>query len=66
VAFLGVGAYRKAFCQPQAKLGLQKEKLAGAACWLLPNPSGLNANYQLPQLTRMFRELKSLARKMTH
>jgi len=25
---------------------------------VLPNPSGLNANYQAPDLARLFRELK--------
>jgi len=29
--------------------------------WLLPNPSGLNANHQLGDLTRMFRALRSAA-----
>jgi TDG/mug DNA glycosylase family protein len=26
--------------------------------WLLPNPSGLNASYQQPDLTRLFAELR--------
>ena len=63
VAFLGVAAYRQAFGRPRAQPGLQKESLAGAAIWLLPNPSGLNAYYQLPQLVRMFLALKSMAKK---
>lgn len=58
VAFLGVGAYRHAFERPRATLGLQAERLADARVWLLPNPSGLNANYQLPALVRLFRSLK--------
>jgi TDG/mug DNA glycosylase family protein len=64
VAFLGVAAYRKAFGRPHAKLGRQQESLGNAVIWLLPNPSGLNANYQLVQLTRLFRELKNAARKL--
>jgi TDG/mug DNA glycosylase family protein len=58
VAFLGVGAYCHAFGVRRAALGPQPEPLAGARVWLLPNPSGLNANYQLPELVRLFRSLK--------
>jgi TDG/mug DNA glycosylase family protein len=29
----------------------------GATLWVLPNPSGLNAHHQLPDLTRRFRQL---------
>lgn len=58
VAILGVGAYRTAFAHPKAVIGEQDETLAGARVWVLPNPSGLNANYQLPELVRLFRELR--------
>jgi double-stranded uracil-DNA glycosylase len=58
VAVLGVGAYRTAFARPQATLGRQPEELAGALVWVLPNPSGLNANHQLPDLVRLFRVLR--------
>jgi double-stranded uracil-DNA glycosylase len=57
LAVLGVGAYRAAFDRPRAALGLQPERIGGIATWLLPNPSGLNANYQLPELVRLFRQL---------
>ena len=57
VAFVGMGAYRAAFGRPTATLGLQPERLEGARVWVLPSPSGLNANYQLPALIKMFREL---------
>ena len=57
VAFLGVGAYCHAFSCKQAKAGPQAETFEGAEVWLLPNPSGLNANYQLPQLVQLFRRL---------
>jgi TDG/mug DNA glycosylase family protein len=59
VAVLGVGAYRVAFAQPKATIGAQKERIADARVWVLPNPSGLNANYQLPDLIRLFRELRA-------
>jgi TDG/mug DNA glycosylase family protein len=57
LAVLGVGAYRAGFDRPTATLGLQPERIADTELWLLPNPSGLNANYQLDDLTRLFREL---------
>ena len=58
VAVLGVGAYRAAFAQPKAVIGEQDEMIAGARVWVLPNPSGLNANYQLKDLARLFRALR--------
>lgn len=61
VAFLGVGAYCHAFGLRKAPLGPQPERFADARVWLLPNPSGLNANYQLPALVRLFRSLKEAA-----
>ena len=58
LAVLGVGAYRTAFEQPRATLGRQPDDLAGAMLWVLPNPSGLNANHQLPDFVRVFRLLR--------
>src|SRR5262245_62048144 len=58
VAFLGVGAYCHAFALKNAAIGLQSEKFEGAEVWVLPNPSGLNANYQLPDLAKLFRQLR--------
>jgi double-stranded uracil-DNA glycosylase len=58
VAFVGLGAYRTAFGRPKATLGLQPEPLEGAEVWLLPSPSGLNANHQLPDLVKLFRALR--------
>lgn len=57
LAVLGMGAYRKAFDRPKAEIGLQPETIGAARIWVLPNPSGLNANYQIADLTRLFREL---------
>jgi TDG/mug DNA glycosylase family protein len=61
VAVLGVGAYRVAFGRPLAAVGPQPETLAGARLWVLPNPSGLNAHYQLPDLVREFAGLYAAA-----
>jgi double-stranded uracil-DNA glycosylase len=58
IAFLGVTAYRVAFGRPKAKLGPQPERLAESAVWVLPNPSGLNAHYQLAELATLYRQLR--------
>ena len=58
VAILGVTAYRTAFARKTATLGRQSETLSTAALWVLPNPSGLNAHYQLAELARVFAELR--------
>ncbi len=52
-----------AFNQPKAKLGLQNEQIGGAKIWLLPNPSGLNAHYQLDDLAALFGELRQAVGK---
>lgn len=58
LAVLGVGAYRVAFDQPRATLGLQDETIGQTKIWVLPNPSGLNAHYQAARLAALFRELR--------
>ncbi len=58
VVFLGVGAYRHAFGRPKAAIGRQPQTFEGAEIWVLPNPSGLNANYQLAALVELFRALR--------
>jgi TDG/mug DNA glycosylase family protein len=61
VAFLGMGAYCHAFGLGRTALGPQAARFGGAQVWVLPSPSGLNANYQLPELVRLFRSLKEAA-----
>jgi double-stranded uracil-DNA glycosylase len=58
LAILGLGAYRKAFEQRHATLGQQAELIGKTLLWVLPNPSGLNAHYQPPELARQFRLLR--------
>jgi TDG/mug DNA glycosylase family protein len=58
VAFLGLDAYRCAFGSRQAHIGRRAEPLEGAVVWVLPNPSGLNASYQLPDFERLFGALR--------
>jgi double-stranded uracil-DNA glycosylase len=40
------------------EVGLQKEKIGETLLWVFPNPSGLNAHFQVPDYARMFRLLK--------
>jgi TDG/mug DNA glycosylase family protein len=58
LAILGISAYRTAFKQPKATLGHQPDQFHGASVWVLPNPSGLNAHYQLDDLARVYGELR--------
>lgn len=57
LAVLGISAYRTAFSRPKAVMGQQEESLHEAIIWVLPNPSGLNAHYQLEALKWVYREL---------
>lgn len=55
VVVFGVGAYRVAFGQPNARVGLQQLALAGARVWVLPSPSGANGSYPFIDLVRELR-----------
>ncbi|XVV06262.1 G/U mismatch-specific DNA glycosylase [Actinosynnema sp. CA-248983] len=59
VAVVGITAYRTAFGRPRAVVGPQPETIASSRLWVLPNPSGLNAHYQLDDLVEVFRRLRS-------
>ena len=61
LAVLGVGAYRTAFARPKAQVGAQENPLEGSTVWVLPNPSGLNANYQMDRLVEVFTNLRRAA-----
>jgi TDG/mug DNA glycosylase family protein len=60
VAMVGVTVYRAMF--PERKgpvtLGLQAERLGDAEVFVLPNPSGRNANYSYAEMLAAFRGLK--------
>ena len=64
VAIVGVTAYRTAFARPHARIGLQDETIAGRPVWVLPNPSGLNAHHQLPELARLFTQARAYAESL--
>ena len=65
VAILGIGAYRTAFGKKTAALGRQPETLLNTVVWVLPNPSGLNAHYQLADLAEHFRALRIAVEQTT-
>jgi TDG/mug DNA glycosylase family protein len=58
VAFVGLGAYRVAFDTRAATVGPQEPMLGGARVWVLPNTSGLNANYGPEDFASQFRALR--------
>jgi TDG/mug DNA glycosylase family protein len=60
LAILGLTAYRSAFSSVKAKIGLQEETIGKTFVWVLPNPSGINAHYQLKDLAKHFGELRSM------
>ena len=61
VAFIGVTLFRSVFGrragQPVA-LGLQAERLEGARVFVLPNPSGRNANFTYGEMLDAFVTLR--------
>jgi double-stranded uracil-DNA glycosylase len=61
LAVVGITAYRTAFAAPAAIVGPQETTLGDTRVWLLPNPSGLNAHYQLPDLAAAFAALREAA-----
>ena len=61
VAFLGLTSYRLATGERRAVVGPQERVVGGARTWLLPNPSGLNASWQLPRLGQAYGALREAA-----
>ncbi len=59
VAFVGVSLYRWVFDTKGAvRLGPQRETFEGAEVFVLPNPSGRNANFSYPEMLAAFRKLR--------
>ena len=58
LAVLGVGAFKAAFGHGGVSVGEQDERIGRTRVWVLPNPSGLNQNYDLKAMGRMFAELR--------
>jgi TDG/mug DNA glycosylase family protein len=61
LAVLGVTAYRTAFGRRTAAIGPQDETVGGVPVWVLPNPSGLNASWQIDRLAGEFARLRAAA-----
>jgi TDG/mug DNA glycosylase family protein len=61
VALVGVSLYRSLFdvrSGMRVSLGLQSETLEGARVFVLPNPSGRNANFSYAEMLKAFRALR--------
>jgi double-stranded uracil-DNA glycosylase len=68
VAFVGVTLYRAVFEKgtgvvPFSGCGFQREQFEGARVFVLPNPSGRNANFSYTQMLAAFRLLGRAIRR---
>lgn len=61
LAVVGVTAYRTAFGDRTARIGKQERTTGGAAVWVLPNPSGLNAHWSLAAMAEEYGRLRRTA-----
>src|SRR5206468_1806025 len=61
LAVVGVTAYRTAFGTSRAHVGPQEDRLGETGVWVLPNPSGLNAHWQLPAMIAEYARLRAAA-----
>jgi TDG/mug DNA glycosylase family protein len=59
VAFVGVSLYRWIFgAKGAVRLGPQRATFEGAQVFVLPNPSGRNANFSYLEMLASFRKLR--------
>lgn len=64
VAFIGVSLYRTIFLKRgTVSFGLQEETFEGARVFVLPNPSGRNANFTYAEMLAAFKTLKAALRR---
>jgi TDG/mug DNA glycosylase family protein len=65
VAMVGVTVFRAMFPQHKGPvtLGLQRERISGSAVFVLPNPSGRNANFSYAEMLAAFRSLRNFVRR---
>jgi len=66
VAFVGVTLYRAIFESSKkgtGRCGFQSERFEGARVFVLPNPSGRNANFSYAQMLAAFRLLARAVRR---
>jgi len=68
VAIVGVTVFRSLFgvrnSQP-VTLGLQRARLEGSRVFVLPNPSGRNANFPYAEMLAAFRALRRTSARLT-
>ncbi len=65
VAFVGVTLFRSVFDRRAGEpvaLGAHPERFEGARVFVLPNPSGRNANFSYAEMLSAFRSLKDASR----
>ena len=65
VAAVGVTVFRALFPDRRGpvSLGLQDERIGESAVFVLPNPSGRNANYSYHEMLAAFRRLARVAKR---
>lgn len=66
VAFVGVTLYRTVFRQPASipvTCGPQRERFEGAQVFVVPNPSGRNANFSYQEMLTAYRLLARAAKR---
>ena len=63
LAVVGVTVFRALFPERkgQVTLGLQPERLGASAVFVLPNPSGRNANFSYAEMLAAFKALRKLS-----
>ena len=64
VAIVGITAYRTAYRLPKAQAGPQppgEHPFGNTECWVVPNPSGLNAHATIDSLARDYRQVAQAA-----
>jgi TDG/mug DNA glycosylase family protein len=67
VALIGVTLFRSLFGRGAGvpvRLGLQRERLENARVFVLPNPSGRNANFSYREMLHSFRALRRMIARM--
>ena len=67
VALVGITVYRAMFQDRKGpvSLGLQREQIGESAVFVLPNPSGRNANYSYAEMLAAFRTLRRYIGRVT-
>ncbi len=67
VALVGVTVFRACFPAHKGavRLGVQPEQIGGSQVFVLPNPSGRNANFTYAEMLAAFASLRSRTKQMS-